>query len=140
MYQTGDWVNITPKESMDECPVFGQIMELVGGYWIDGVLYGIEHIAPIPLTDEILEWNGWLEEADDDYDCWYYTDPLCPMESICIVKTNKDADYYDFHNFRIHYVHELQQAMRLWFACNAEDLTSEEYEAIIEKINNFKIR
>lgn len=25
MYQTGDWVNITPKESMDECPVFGQI-------------------------------------------------------------------------------------------------------------------
>lgn len=143
MYQTGDWVNITPEESMDECPVLGQIMELVGSepqYWIDGDWYGMEHIAPIPLTEDILERNEWLEEADEDYTYWYYTDPLCPMESICIVKTNKDADYYDFHNFRIHYVHELQQAMRLWFTCNAEDLSAKEYKAVIEKIKNFKIR
>lgn len=39
-----------------------------------------------------------------------------------------------------HYVHELQQAMRLWFTCNTEDLSAKEYEAIIERINNFKIR
>lgn len=142
MYQIGDWVCITPEESLDGCPVLKQIKEIVGRqshYRIGRDLCPEKHLAPIPLTDEILERNGFILESDsiiteeDDY-CFWYKDELCPNEDFCITKYNGIVDYYDFYNFHIRYVHELQQAMRLWFTCNAEGLSAEEYEAIIDKI------
>lgn len=147
MYQIGDWVNITPEESVDECPILKQIVSVVGTepqYWIGEDIYDIygeEHIAPILLTDEILELNGWRREEDEDEELtkFIYTDILCPRETMLLGKWREHGDY-DFRDFRIHYVHELQQAMRLWFTCNTEDLSAKEYKAIISKINNLKFK
>lgn len=74
-------------------------------------MYSFDEIEPIPLTAEILEKNGF-EYINDEYGCWILgklelreREPyngLFEVE-ICI---SKETVY-------LHYVHELQHALRL---------------------------
>lgn len=75
-----------------------------GGIWCD-------YLDPIPLTPEILEKNGWAHYEDDkdsfhDEDCVF----LKQKEGgygVCIDNVLRTISGI------IHYVHELQQALRL---------------------------
>lgn len=69
-----------------------------------------EDLQPIPLTPEILEKNGWTH-YEDDKDSFHGKD--------CVFLNQKEGGYgVCIDNVRtisgtIHYVHELQHALRL---------------------------
>lgn len=69
-----------------------------------------EWLHPIPLTAEILEKNGWDEEWINGG--WCYNHKLRFLLSLNL---NKDSFYLSItnHGVYIHYVHELQHALRL---------------------------
>lgn len=84
-----------------------------------------EEISPIHLTAEILEKNGWWLENEDfyrhkgvDFLLWWYRG-IWSVE----IETKFGVEYHSFTD--IHYVHELQHALRL---CELNELA-----------NNFKI-
>lgn len=96
--------------------------------------WDIEHIEPIPLTDEILEKNGWEKACG----CWFYfkEDAATSFNRDKFKKENtlpfwvcfnddshKDVmgadDYFQDVIIYIKYVHELQHAIRL---CGINDL------------------
>ena len=117
----GDWVMYNPNvfiEDEYEPPKEWYPMKITSGLDIELATEGC--YAPIPLTPEILEKNGWIYNNEDEKflpqtwvggglmlqaadDCGY-----------CIVVTS-DYDDEDTNNtpFVILYIHELQHALRL---------------------------
>ena len=80
----------------------------------EGFLGGVEGlIRLIPLTSEILEKNGWEEKAPTQYrhNCCICIDIL--DDSCYCVYNYFDSFPYCKINLTIHYVHELQHALRL---------------------------
>ena len=74
------------------------------------------NVEPIPLTDEILEKNGFIE--DDNDDCWgdadcyfspHYIDKKINSWEATIEPTSGRGDF----NGNLTYIHELQHALRL---------------------------
>ena len=78
----------------------------------------IDEIESIPLTEEILEANGW---ACDDINYSWYLDKFPDLYK----HENGFLNYYDGIEVRFNYVHELQRALRV---CGLWD-----------KADNFKI-
>lgn len=84
----------------------------------DGEIYSINDIDPIPLTQEILEKNGFIEINDDEK--WYKME----LEGNDFVGLENFEDYgwvfaaVVFPNLITHlpikYVHELQHALKLF--------------------------
>ena len=70
-------------------------------------------VKPIKLTPEILEKNGWEEKAPTQYrhNCCICIDIL--DDSCYCVYNYFDSFPYCKINLTIHYVHELQHALRL---------------------------
>ena len=108
----GDWVYLPSIMSDDKYPV--QVLEIQDDcikYYGGGkkMMVLFEHIEPIPLTPEILEKNGFVDERSnyayrtDNYHVCYY----CADEKLSI---NKYGAILDVHCF---YVHQLQHALRL---------------------------
>lgn len=85
-----------------------------------GLIVERNEIEPIPLTPEILEKNGWSYNDEDEKFAPHTWDGnglmLQDAEdcSYCIVVTS-DYDDEDTNDtpFTIHYVHELQHALKL---------------------------
>lgn len=101
----GDWVFL-----FDETPVkvdcIGNaevyLTEPKGQHELDwNVTY--EHIKPIPLTPEILEKNGFRDidkgENCDGFDIYW--------------RNGNDGYSINMQDLHLHYVHELQHALRL---------------------------
>ena len=75
-------------------------------------------LAPIPLTDEILEKNGMHFNEDGTGVYCFEEDHQFSLQ----ISTNKDKDVFRWQQTRVeqpflciifHYVHELQHALRL---------------------------
>ena len=98
----GDWVNETivgtHQWMMTDYPDFDE-----------------RFVFPIPLTAEILEKNfGRVKNVCDGYDEW--TIEIEPNSSWWLLSITKEVDEgyeYNIDSFPIHYVHELQRALRL---------------------------
>lgn len=140
----GDWVNVLPisrkvKAHYDKVESIrkeytGQLYieggyhnrEHIGDDWFDWSV-GIDNIAPIPLTTEILKKNGFVlvqkeNEEDNVYEEWKYENGLI---SICFEPTViwlevhnggenspvKTVNYYTDGDEI--YVHELQHILKL---------------------------
>lgn len=87
------------------------IDELDGQVGADGEVYDDCDIRPIPLTDEILEKNGFVKTWNGDWQLKEYA-------TIIISK-----DYYVKvfeRSIRIDYVHELQHALHV--ACVEKEI------------------
>ena len=89
--------------------------------------YGIEY-EPIPITAEILEKNGFTKDENCGYCVWLDKHLIAvnldthnlAVESILIADEVQIADnYIHIQALPIHYVHELQHALRL---CGLNDL------------------
>lgn len=118
----GDWVNYQPGDT----PQYMKV-GMVSGYDVQLDLYregGIEmaaqvwfdeegYVQPIPLTPEILEKNGWYIPEDG---LWYRHDVI---GFLIALRTSGAYLYADEEHDRreffcsIHFVHELQHALRL---------------------------
>lgn len=68
-----------------------------GNWFLD-----ISHLEPIPLTEEILVKNGWRKQTMPYKDEWY--------GGISLFEEHGKFYYMDF---KIEYVHQLQQLLRL---------------------------
>ena len=89
------------------------IDELDGQIGADGEVYDECDIRPIPLTEDILEKNGW-----DFRDRQYAIE--CKEDEQGIVELSRDEDGYywsinwdEYLIIRIQYIHELQHILRL---------------------------
>lgn len=108
--QIGDYVE--PRQCM-----IPTVYCKVEGIYPDGtvhldkaeMLFTLDELTPVPLTPEILEKNGFVDERSnyayrtDNYHVCYY----CADERLSI---NKYGAILDVHCF---YVHQLQHALRL---------------------------
>lgn len=76
----------------------------------------IDYIEPIPLTEEILEKNGFERSTTIYFHTAYkYSDPNLPMY-VGIATPNEEIGFhFSFDNFGYfcHYVHELQHYIRI---------------------------
>lgn len=70
------------------------------------------HYEPIPLTPEMLEKNGWRSRMNGTGE-FYLKKPL--VDAAIITKTimGFQMNHRPFCGLSIHYVHELQHALRL---------------------------
>lgn len=130
LLQIGDYVNYR-----------GQIIKVTSLYdkggsnevgWSDkeSVWVNADNVEPIPLTAEILEKNGWVKTTYAyDRDCMEYHGvdklPDGVDNALSFVRWSIDKDY-QFHflelymwkgnvmQHNVHYVHQLQHAMRLF--------------------------
>ena len=67
--------------------------------------------APIPITTEILEKNGWWYDVED---MWLHDEVDFTIE-----KWNGRYQCYDINQIKLYSVHQLQHALRL---CGLNDL------------------
>lgn len=109
----GDWVfnENTP------CKVFSIWNKGIGvrnvdlAYEVEGVWVFME-LSPIPLTAEILEKNGCIMVDKGDYGEWHIKEnPNIPLW--------QHTEFVIFGGIEIHFVHELQHALRL---CGLNDI------------------
>ncbi len=83
----------------------------------------VENIEPIPITEEILEKNGWKQEKENAwYDeknsilirvCELYGEFICYLRDY-VLKEDSDDDYDDTKDtllIRVKWVHELQHIL-----------------------------
>lgn len=113
--QIGDWVSIEGHEE----PAY--ILDVDGDKaWLKGKhkyypFILCDKIHPIPLTKEILKANGFVEEKGSV--CSIYTLIIEKVMIVSVWQTTIDAWNIYMIDGRmsepIHYVHELQQALRL---------------------------
>ena len=75
--------------------------EAVGDPWLSGGIW-CDYLDPIPLTPEILEKNGF-KDIDKEDNCDGYD----------IYWTTGDGFSINTQDLHLHYVHELQHALRL---------------------------
>lgn len=121
----GDWVNV-PNYYWDDSPYVGKVDGIVkkhGTYYLqfsDAFSAEIDKCEPIPITQEILEKNGFVLESEG----WvYYKNPkLKEQDYICISFRHNGETRSVEINFmhkaqcvfrHIYDVHELQHAFRL---------------------------
>ena len=69
---------------------------------VDGDQVDVEELSPIELTEEILVKNGWRKQTMPYKDEWY--------GGISLFEEHGKFYYMDF---KIEYVHQLQQLLRL---------------------------
>lgn len=71
-----------------------------------------DNFEPIPLTAEILEKNGWRSRMNGSGE-FYLKKPL--IDAAIVTKTimGFQMNHGPFSGLSIHYVHELQNALRL---------------------------
>lgn len=99
----GDWVALPFDLLKDSCQPFKARLNLKNIVAIyDGKLVA----EPIPLTEEILEANGW---ACDDINYSWYLDKFPDL----YIHEDGFLNYYDGIEVRFNFVHELQQALRI---------------------------
>ena len=111
--QLGDYVNYR-----------GQIIKVTSLYdkggsneigWSDKecVWVNADNVEPIPLTIEILENNGWKSMKNGSGD-FILTKPLVG-NSATVTKTinGYEMSHGAFNGLSIHYIHQLQHALRL---------------------------
>lgn len=84
---------------------------------VDAAVYEYISIEPIPLTPKMLETNGWIfDETSCSWDIFNFPYIYEDNGGYC--------NYYDGHEIRLDYVHQLQHSLHL---CGLNDL-----------VNNFK--
>lgn len=134
----GDWVKVLPISHRVEShydriesirkEYTGQVY-IEGGYhdrdhkgiddWFDWSV-GLNDIAPIPLTPEILEKNGF--EYDQYYHSWIYDEFTINYGHLI---DEEEGDYLFIWvadtSMKLTYVHELQHALRL---CGLNELAN----------------
>lgn len=76
-----------------------------GSHWAN-----IEDVKPIPLTPEILEKNGFVNNEGWDEFVHYSDYPFIDFT----LQVDEDGFCLDLPNARIAYVHELQHALKLF--------------------------
>ena len=76
--------------------------------------FGDNGMQPIPLTQEILEANGWKARY-----IWARFIAYDHKDAFGRISQNKDAGIYTYDTIRFRYVHELQHIFRL---CGKGDL------------------
>lgn len=126
----GDWVNVSgeenrlPSEILKLLPKIGRVVGLDGDtIHVDFVDFGfmLGDVRPIPLTPEILEKNGWERTASDFWQieqgliglCWErHTGRFFMIDFRPLDKIEAD-DLRRGLRIRLHFVHELQHALRL---------------------------
>jgi hypothetical protein len=80
-----------------------------------------EEVKPIPLTAELLEWNGWKLNGDDaKFAPGTWTDGGLMLEQEpdgdgfrIVVTSDYDDEDTNSTPFVLHHLHELQNALRL---------------------------
>ena len=84
---------------------------------------GYDMIRPIPITPEILEKNGGrVKNMCDGYDEWWIKLEYYYSYWLLNIIKEVDGSYeYNIDSFPIHYVHELQHALRLCGLNNLAD-------------------
>jgi hypothetical protein len=85
------------------------IDELDGQVGADGEVYDECDIRPIPLTEEILEKNGFKKvnmTVDGDYRHYH-------LHGVCISWEEQSSFWYGEGDIEFKYVHELQHLLRL---------------------------
>lgn len=111
----GDWMRCTDPKPFRIEQIDG-IEELV--YGDDGFFVDTADLQPIPLTVEILEKNGWKKE--DVFGSLIKYSFIGPIDIETGGEMFRLSNNYFFCS-RIHYVHELQHALRM---CGVEkDIT-----------------
>ena len=119
----GDWVKCTNPYC--EGHRVDYISELEDEIGVDGEIWDLTDVIPIPLTQEILEKNEFenitsrLESSEQYIHLYEINDDIVIGElpsgfNICIERYNGDYDVYEHFQFcSICFVHELQHALRL---------------------------
>lgn len=97
----GDWVNVAEFGIIDQILTFTPDTAITGHGDTCGE-YEYEQLAPIPLTSDILERNGWRY---DELNHEYYGAVNIFGDKAPFLALNVSV--------RINYVHELQHALRL---------------------------
>jgi len=134
----GDWVTILRfRENGSDRNVringIGRDCILAPGMFQDNTgcdPYDYKQLAPIPLTEEILEKNGWKCTDKQIWDSDYYINAVFEYDEI--THSHLALQQFDefgtfafgvnsclWEGFSICYVHELQRALRL---CGLNDL------------------
>lgn len=119
----GDWVNVL-NYHWDGSPYTGQIDGIIkkhGTYYLQfgsALSAEIDRCEPIPITKEILEKNGFkLKEESERYiktDDFYDVE-ICEYNDGLWIVTLTDCEFTLPHSqVHVSYVHQLQQAMRLY--------------------------
>lgn len=104
----GDWVNITPDEKIH--PVYDKVCVVCGkngenAVVNDDVYYIQEGLVPVPLTEKILNMNHFRH--DEVAGSWSVSD-------FPDVLGSDDKGWQILYGLEIRWVHELQQALRLY--------------------------
>ena len=82
----------------------------VGLFWNEVVTP--PYLVPIPLTSEILEKNGWRSMMNGTGE-FYLKKPLVDAAIVTKNIIGFQMNHGPFNGLSIHYVHELQHALRL---------------------------
>lgn len=103
-----DWIK-TPYDISRIETIYGTAERIQTSSLIE---LSIDEIEPIPLTLEILEKNGWRSRLDGSGE-FYLEKPL--VDDVIVTKTITvfQMNHGSFCGLSIHYVHELQHALRL---------------------------
>lgn len=109
----GDWVEMNLNPSVHKYYFKAQIVvsnlvSLENNYDFDA--------KPIPLTEDILKANGFCPKNEDLSRKVLQGDYGNKISIVFIVQNNRIHIYRNIHkilNLKIHYVHELQHALRL---------------------------
>lgn len=106
----GDWVKLmNPK---GECIDYVKIDANLFGIFLRDGEEGFVRFEPIPLTPEILQKNGCTMIDKGDYGEWHIKEnPNIPLW--------QHTEFIIFGGIEIHFVHELQHALKL---CELDDL------------------
>ena len=108
----GDWVMVTKcvadTHFIDYPDKIESIRDGLVGLESDGLETIIERIAPIPLTAEILEKNGFQQISTNKYVNGKVTIAVFSEEFLVTIKSENARAM-----FTLKYVHELQRALRL---------------------------
>ena len=104
---------------------YGEVTGVIdnGEIYIDGVIAYIDDCTPIPLTQEILEKNGFKKCEGNEWSVFKYKDDDHTKNALYLVLWSADELYLeicsytsntgDFNRIGIRYVHELQHALKL---------------------------
>lgn len=119
----GDWVEFIQSDGQG---FYAQVEALNDdGTFAESGFFADNMVKPIPLTEELLEKNGFAEDYDSEYDMSYTFEiphPQGGMSAEVTLKHNEDdAEWVAYlfgpkgevNELTINYVHELQHALRL---------------------------
>lgn len=120
----GDWVDVNglPSQVFELAYNKNEKEMTIGILDPQGEIYscfeGYDHVAPIPLTDEILEKNGLVLEDEFGYSAF----ALHFMEdkNLDLELSKSESGFWcwsiscdEYCVVQLHYVHQLQHALRL---------------------------